>query len=332
MDRTFTASEAAALRDTGQRLLTAGEFARAEAALRRALRLQPDDAYIQNYLSVALLAQGRYAEAWPLQARRLEAPGLGSPRPPLDEPEWLGEPLAGKHLLIVGEQGLGDQIMYARFALMARALAADVTLLCRPALTRLFRTSLGMRVLGMAGTVEAPDPDFWVMTASLPARFGITTQTIPGAPYLFAEPRPTGARIGVATRGNPQHGYDALRSLPPDIGRRLLALPGVLDLSPEATGARDFADTAEIVAGLDLVISVDTAVAHLAGALGKPVWILLPALGLDWRWMQGRRDSPWYPSARLFRQARPHDWGPVLEAVEAALEGGASPSGIAPAH
>lgn len=322
MDRSPALAEAAALRQEGERLKLLGEFSRAETVLREALRLAPEDPYTQVHLSHVLLTQGRYAEAWPLQARRLEAVALGSPRPPLDEPEWMGESLAGKRLLIVGEQGAGDQIMYARFAPLARNAGADVTLLCRADLARLFQASIGVATLAMQGTVETPDPDVWALTASLPARFGVTAESIPAAPYLFAEPRPATGWIGVVARGNPLHPYDALRSLPPEAAARLAALPGAVDLSPTATGARDFADTAAIIAGLDLVISVDTSAAHLAGAMGKPAWILLPAYGLDWRWMEHRSDSPWYPSARLFRQTRPGDWMGVLDQVAAALKSG----------
>jgi ADP-heptose:LPS heptosyltransferase len=121
------------------------------------------------------------------------------------------------------------------------------------------------------------------------------------------------------TRGNPGHANDAHRSLPDDFGRELLALPGAVDLDPSSTGARDFQDTAEIVAGLDLVISVDTSVAHLAGAMGKPVWILLPAVSVDWRWMSARADTPWYPSARLFRATEAGGWRAVMDEVGAAM-------------
>ncbi|MBL8556316.1 MAG: hypothetical protein JNL41_18725, partial [Phenylobacterium sp.] len=143
--------------------------------------------------------------------------------------------------------------------------------------------------------------------------------TLPSAPYLRAATRPAGGRIGVATRGNPGHSNDAHRSLPADVAAELLALPGAMSLEPEATGAKDFAETAAIVAGLDLVIAVDTAVAHLAGALGRPAWILLPRIFTDWRWMEGRADSPWYPTARLFRQASPGDWSAVLAEVRRTL-------------
>jgi ADP-heptose:LPS heptosyltransferase len=117
-------------------------------------------------------------------------------------------------------------------------------------------------------------------------------------------------------RGNPVHGNDANRSLPAEAEAELHALPGdVVALAPEETGAADFADTADLIAGLDLVISVDTAMAHLAGAMGKPCWVLLPAAWQDWRWLRGRKDSPWYPSLRLYRQRTAGDWREVLDEV-----------------
>lgn len=296
-----------------------GRHAEAEAALREAVRRGPADPRIRVLLGEALLAQGRYEDAWPLMEARLDAPELGSPRPPLDQPEWRGEPLAGKRLLIIGEQGAGDQIMYARFAPILQARGAEVMLLCLPSLARLFARSLGVTVAGMAGRVELPDPDYWTLTASLPARFGMSLTGVPNGRYLSALARLLDRKIGVATRGNPRHWNDARRSLPPEAASRLLARGDVLDLAPEATGAKDFLDTAEIIAGLDLVISVDTSAAHLAGAMGKPVWILLPAYGVDWRWLLGRSDTPWYPSARLWRQPEDGDWGSVLDGIEAEL-------------
>lgn len=316
------AAKAEALRLLGAQKKIAGELQAAERALREALALEPESPRTQVLLAEVLLSQGRYAEAWPLSEARLEVGPLGSARPPLDEPEWMGEPIAGKRLLIVGEQGMGDQIMYARYAPLLKAQGVEVSLLCLPPLARLFSASLGVEVHAMAGRVEMPDPHCWVMAASLPARFGTTLETIPASPYLFAPPRATGARIGVTARGNPRHAHDAWRSLPEDQAARLLGRKGAISLAPEVTGAADFFDTAQIIAGLDLVISVDTSVAHLAGAMGKPVWILLPARGNDWRWMEGRADSPWYPSARLLRQAEIGRWDPLLERVEGALAAG----------
>jgi len=292
----------------------------AEASLREAMRLRPDDARTRHALGTVLMAQGRYRDGWPLYEARRDVPELGLSRPPLQHPEWQGEDLAGRSLVILPEQGLGDQIQYARFAPWLAAKGAKVTLICLPPLRRLFAANLGVEVIGAEGRISFAPPDYWVLTSSIVGRTGLDIEAIPNAPYLRADPHPQAAgRIGVVTRGSPQHANDAQRSLPEDAARELMSLPGALNLQPESLGARDFLDTASVIAGLDLVITVDTAVAHLAGAMGRPVWILLPYLMTDWRWMTGRADSPWYPSARLFRQPAPGDWGSVLAEVRAAL-------------
>ena len=163
------------------------------------------------------------------------------------------------------------------------------------------------------------------MSGSLAARLGMTLETVPAGPYIAAPHAwpllGEGLNVGLMTRGNPTHENDANRSLPEDAARRLRDLPvRTFDLDPAATGARDFADTAALLERLDLVISVDTAVAHLAGAMGRPGWVLLPAVETDWRWLRGRRDSPWYPSLTLYRQGPGEGWGPVIDRVVADLE------------
>lgn len=299
-----------------------GRLDEAEAALRRAHALKPDNAESQLALAGVLLAQGRYAEGWPLFEARHVIPTATTRKPEHPQPEWRGEPLAGRRLLIWPDEGYGDQIQFSRFAPWLAGQGAEVTLLAPPPLFRLFETSFpDVRVAKTEGQVEVPDPDCWVMSASLAARAGITLENLPAGPYLRAAQvaTPAGARIGVVGRGNPRHANDAYRTLPAELRSRLLALPQAISLLPEDTGVRDFADTAALIAGLDLVISVDTSVAHLAGAMGKPVWILLPAFRTDWRWMRGRADSPWYPSARLFRQPRIGDWAAVVDAVTEAV-------------
>jgi hypothetical protein len=294
-----------------------GRLAEAEAELRRAVELAPETARSRHALGFVLLRRGRYAEGWPLYEARHATPQIGTARPDLPYPQWRGEDLAGQGLLIFGEQGFGDQIMAARFAPWLAASGVDVTLLCHPLLTRLF-AGLGVRVVGMSGSVEFPSPAAFVMSGDLAGRAGMTPETLPNAPYLRGDPGGQGrGGLGVVVRGNPGHINDRSRSLPPELGARLLALPGARSLAPEDTGAADFQATADLIAGLDLVITVDTAVAHLAGAMGKPVWILIPRLMTDWRWGETGETTPWYPSARLYRQEALGDWTAVIDRIDA---------------
>jgi hypothetical protein len=283
-----------------------GRLSEAEALARMAMAIAPSSTQAQMALALVLLTSGRFAEAWPLYEARLRT------KPALPFPEWDGRPV--RRLLVYGEQGAGDQIMLARFSAQLAAGGCEIVQFCHQSLERLF-SQLPVMPIAMRGAAEFPDPDAWVMSNSLPHRLGVTLDHLSGEPYLKAEPRRGLGRIGVKARGNPAHTNDANRSLPEREAARLLALPGAISLEPDATGARDFTTTAEIIAGLDLVIAVDTSTAHLAGALGKLVWVLLPCTNTDWRWLSGRSDSPWYASARLFRQPRPGDWASVLDEV-----------------
>lgn len=289
----------------------------AERHLRVALEAEPASALAKFRLSTVLLAQGRYAEAWPLWESRPSR--LASPLRELRFPEWRGEPLSGRSILLWCEQGLGDEIQFARFARTLRKLgAAKITLACRQPNLRLL-AQCADAVLSRDDPARFPDHDFWLMLGSLPGRLAVDVEEVGAEPYLAAQPAGARGRIGVVYRGNPAHELDPLRSLPDELGRELLALPGAISLHPEDTGARDMQETANILAGLEWVISVDTSVAHLAGSLGRPVWVLLPAYGTDWRWMQGRSDSPWYASMRLFRQNEPGEWTPVIEEISRLL-------------
>lgn len=293
----------------------------AEPFLRAAHAIEPADAETKVTLGFALLAQQNYAEGWPLYEARYELGGAQRPKPTLPFPEWRGEPLEGRRLLIWPDEGIGDQIQFLRFALPLQADGADLAVCCSLPLQRLFAANLSAFVVALTVRVELPQPDCWTMSGFLPGRLGLTPQTAPAPPYLTATAtrRVGGPRLGVMGRGNPQHLNDAHRSLWPEQAQRLLDVPGALDLHPDSTGAQDFADTAAIIAGLDLVISVDTSVAHLAAAMGKPTWILLPTIGLDWRWGLSGEQTAWYPAARLFRQPRINDWPGVVDAVIAAL-------------
>lgn len=310
--------EAEAYHYRGVELEAAGRLDEAEAAFRHVLALKPDAHGTARLLGVLLLSQGRLAEGFHFFEARHALPRLAKPALPF--PEWRGEPLAGKRLLIWPEQGFGDQIQFARFAPILKAQGVDVTILCRPGLERLFAQSLEVRVKAAAGAVDFPDPDAWVMAGSLAARMGVTLEAVPAEAYLRSASPPStpwaGLKVGVMSAGNPEHSNDANRSLPQADAKRLRSLAAdIVELDPAVSGARDFADTADIIAGLDLVVSVDTAVAHLAGAMGKPCWVLIPAVSTDWRWLRERADSPWYPSMRLYRQATPGDWSPEIARI-----------------
>lgn len=303
-----------------------GDHATAEDYYRHAHERVPDAPGYRVLLGQARLFRGDYAGGFPLFDAWRDLPdGKPLAAPDLPIPPWRGEPLAGKRVLIWSEEGLGDQIMYARFAPELRKRGASVVWVAPPELVRLFRDGLGVETVPAGVGADVPGVvDYVVPSSRLPALLMPDLKALPPAPYLTvaaAAPR-DGVRIGVKARGNPENVKRAQRTLDEASAARLLALPGAIDLEPASTGARDLHDTAAIIAGLDTVISVDTSVAHLAGALGKPVCILLPMRGVSWRWGRTGERSDWYGSARLFRQRTPDDWtGAVDEAIAAAQAG-----------
>lgn len=285
-------------------------FDDAERLARAGLQRHPGDGRLRAFLSSILLIQGRYHDGFrerECRDGRLRCPARGLPYP-----EWDGQ-LAGRSLLVWGEQGLGDEIQGVRFlrALKDRG-AARVTLACLPQNVRAFEGLGANLVVSRLGDVSVPKHDAWTALWSLPYRLGLALEDISGAPYLAAEPRPGGG-IGLAERGSPTNLRDADRSMPE--GLLQAAVPEGRLLAPEG----DVRDSLERLAGLDLVITVDTSWAHMAGALGVPCWVLLPFRELDWRWLRERRESPWYDSVRLFRQPAPGDWASVIDQVRAAL-------------
>ena len=329
----------------------------AEESYRRAIALDADYRLAYFNFSYLLLRQGRFAEGWRcLEARkwydRLESV-LACPR-------WQGEALDGKALLIGIEAGHGDMIQFCRYAAVLKARgAAKITVICHPALKTLFLTLAAVdRVVAIDEPLPASDWDFWTPPLSIPYHCQTRIDSIPASlPYLHASPeqiarwaaplRAHGAarelRVGVAWKGNPRFENDADRSLP-DLsvlaplgavaGVRFFSLqkgagedetaclPADLPLVNLGPQILDFSDTAGIIEHLDLVICVDTAVGHLAGAMGKACWVLLPDYKADWRWLTGRSDSPWYPTVmRLFRQPRMGDWTTVIAEVRSALQG-----------
>lgn len=299
-----------------------GRLDRAEALARSALKRAPADPAAHYMLATVLLTRGDYAGGLPHFETRHRV--FNRLMPKLPYPAWRGEPV--RQLLVWPEQGYGDQIQMARFAARL-AENAKVSWVTPTPLARLFSECLPVEVIEVAQSITFPDPDAWVMSFGLPLCLGVRTPAdLPSEPYLRA---PAAARtrwasyakgefkIGVAWRGNPDHRNDAHRSLPARAALEPLGAYGAVHDLTDPVG--DFADTAAVVEQLDLVITVDTALAHLAGAMGKACWVLLPAIEVDWRWMTGRTDSPWYPSIRLFRQTTPGDWAPVIQQVTSAL-------------
>lgn len=319
---------AAAHHGLGNALLATGRSREAEAAFRAAVELAPASPAPRYGLSQTLMAQGLHREAQAYLVSRHDIAQLAIPRRGYAGVPWAGEDLAGKRLLIFPEQGLGDQIMMARFAPRLQAAGADVTLLCQPVLTEIFST-LGVRVVAAEGAARFPKPDYWTTVIDLPGLMGLERNDVSSSPYLAA---PAGAslgagfHIGVVAVGNPANPNDRQRSLFGEDAARLNALPGVIhSLAPRE--GRSLADLAALIARLDLVISVDSAVAHLAGALGRPVWILIPAVKTDWRWGErGSQASPWYGSARLFWSAPDGSWADTIQRVTQALQALSQPS------
>lgn len=247
----------------------------------------------------------------------MEGGGIWAVNPETPAPEWRGEDIRDRAVVVCAEQGYGDQMMFARYLPFLEERGARAVIACNALMRPLFATR-GYAVARFSpGSHQIPHCDTWVLIGSLPHRLGLGA---PPLPMQFAIPR-GGGGVGVVPTGNPVYFNDANRSLPAEYQAQLLAMGR--DLRPEATGARNFQESAKLFAGLDLVITVDTAAAHLAGSIGVPTWVLLPCIGTDWRWLRDRSDSPWYPSVRLFRQPAPGDWESVFREVRAGVpEGG----------
>lgn len=330
----------------------------AAASYERALQIYPHYVQAHYNLAFTWLQLGQFARGWQEYEWRWQESLQVRKKPNFTQPLWLGKPsLKGKTILLHAEGGLGDTLQFCRYASLVAARGARVLLQVQAPLVKLLATLDGAhRVIAQGARLPAFDTHCALM--SLPLAFGTRLNTIPAAlPYLYSDParvavwrkrldaavnksqapRSRRRRIGLVWSGNPAHRND---------GNRSLALAEVLPLLDQRAewvslqrdvresdapllaqhpslhhfGARlkDFADTAALIELMDLVISVDTSVAHLAGAMGKPLWLLLP-FNPDWRWLLRRRDSPWYPSARLFRQSAIGDWASVIAKVGQAL-------------
>ncbi|WP_448207476.1 tetratricopeptide repeat protein [Azospirillum sp. sgz302134] len=316
----------------------------AERCYRRAM--VADTRYTRSafHLSMVLLLDGRFREGWEMYESRAHIPEAD--KRSFQVPLWKGEPLAGKRVLLFTEQGFGDTLQMLRYVPLLTQQAAAVYLETPPPMMRLAASLPGGPALVEMGK-PVPPIDYRCSLMSLPYRLGCVSEAkIPAnVPYLSAPPELTARwgdaigrggrpRVGLAWAGNPAHGNDRARSMPAELVRPLLDVDGIefILIQKEPRPAEqevlmssgrcraigplvgDFADTAGLLSALDLLISVDTSVGHLAGALGRPVWMMIP-FSPDWRWLMEREDSPWYPTLRLFRQTAPGDWPGVVARV-----------------
>jgi lipoprotein NlpI len=323
-----------------------GQLDDAIAAYRQAIIIRPKFAEAHHSLSLLLLSRGDFQHGWDEHEWRWKCKDFPSVPRNFAQPQWDGRPLDGRTLLLYAEQGFGDALQFIRYVPMVAQRGGRIIIECKAELQRLFQTMAAGCQIVVRGQ-PLPAFDLQCPLLSLPLVFGTTLANLPrNVPYLHADAEAAGrwqrrmadhsplVRVGLVWSGSPGHKNDRNRStklarLAPLVqapGVRFFSLqkgdagaeakrppPGMelIDWTEELT---DFADTAALIANLDLVITVDTAVAHLAGAMGKQVWTLLPFVA-DWRWLLEREDSPWYPSMRLFRQPSWGDWDSVINRV-----------------
>lgn len=324
-----------------------GELEYAVRELALLAELAPNDGDVHFNFALALLASGRMAEGWGehewrfRKARPVEQRHGGIPR-------WQGEALMGKRLLIHAEQGYGDSLQFIRYAGLLADRGATVLVEAQDRIIApLLATVPGVAMVFARGDA-VPPADYQIPMMSLPLPFGDSGWPPPRPPYLSACVDKVvswrkqllelkGLKVGLAWAGRAEHENDANRSIPEQLLSPFGELSGVSFVSLQVARGRleevpfklfdpsswvaDFSDSAALVSALDLVVTVDSAVAHLAGGLGVPAWIMLP-WNPDWRWQHGRSDSDWYPSVRLFRQSLPGDWGRVVGSVAAELHNG----------
>jgi tetratricopeptide (TPR) repeat protein len=322
----------------------------AGAAYRQAIALNPNLAEAHYNLSLLFLARGDFPPGWEEYEWRRKRQSVPFSLSGFAEPKWDGRPLEGRTLLLHAEQGFGDSIQFIRYLPMVAQRGGKIIIECRANLQRLFQMMAGKCQVVASGQ-PMPAFDLHCPLLSLPGVFGTTLATIPNiVPYLEADAEDVRSwrrrlsehsqvvKVGLVWAGSPVHKNDRNRSIKLASLAPLRKAPGVCFFSLQKGNAaaeahsphsdmelvdwseelKDFADTAALIANLDLVIGVDTAVVHLAGAMGKPVWTLLP-FAADWRWLLNREDNPWYPSMRLFRQSSWGDWGGVITRVAEAL-------------
>jgi tetratricopeptide (TPR) repeat protein len=341
---------AAAYHNLGNALTGQLKLDEAADCYRRALELEPTDAETHNNQALLMLLTGDFVQGWAESEWRWKTGVM--PSRPFPQPRWNGQPLDGQTILLHAEQGLGDTIQFIRYAPLIKAFDGIVLVCCQKLLVRLLATCPGIDQIVAAGE-ELPPFDVHLPLLSAPGVLGTTLETIPAnVPYLFADSQLVdqwrqrfanlkGFRIGINWHGRTGHGAFRLRDIPLECFTSIADLPGVQLVSLQQGPGRSelaqtahlsifdpgdnvdkehgaFMDTAAIMMNLDLVITSDTSIPHLAGALGVPVWLALP-FAPDWRWLLDRSDTPWYPTMRLFRQKTPGDWTTVFDEIKLAL-------------
>ena len=334
-----------AFNNYGNVLREMGRPDRAQPFLEHAIRLDPASETARFNLAVCYLLQGNYQQGWPAYEDRWNYQHLKGTLPNFPQPKWTGQELADKTVLVIGEQGLGDTIQFVRFCTALVHKGAQVVLVVDAGLVSLFGSSPGMQIL--AFNQELPSFDYWIPIMSLPGQLGITVETLKSPlTYLTINSAALPAwqqrlgprrrlRVGVSWSGRKDTWIHQHKSVPfGQIVNMIQACPEYqwvnlqIDCTDEESQALQdlgvgtypgtiscMADSAALISCLDVVISVDTAVSHLAAALGKSTWIMLNQYGQDWRWLLNRSDSPWYPTARLFRQPTIGNWGPAITQI-----------------
>lgn len=321
-----------------------GDLAASEQCYQIALQHHPDSASARFGLGTMQLAQGKFTEGWPNYEARWKTTAFRGAVRNFTQPQWTGQDIRGARILVYSEQGLGDTMHFARYISRLASRGARAYFEVQKPVYRLLQNLEGAEQVFEQGAT-LPEFDWQCPLFSLPLAFQTELASIPAkVPYLRPSEQavqewskrldPTSFRVGVVWSGSPKHPFERYRSVPVAQLAQLSRIPRIalysLQKGPKASQAdelssglrivnldkeqSDFADTAAIIANLDLVITIDTSVAHLAGGMGKPVWILLHN-SPDWRWMRGREDSPWYPTARLFRQRAREQWNDVFDHV-----------------
>jgi Flp pilus assembly protein TadD len=337
----------------GKALENLGRPAEALSSYRQVLRLDPRHAEAELNMAMLQLLTGDFEQGWPSREARRRTAIWAAAYPKFTQPMWQGcESVEGKTILVYEDEGYGDAIQFARYVPLLAARGARVILVVGDALVPLLSQLSGVSQCLPKSATALPAFDMHCPACSLPLAFGTRLDTIPLLPSYLAAPSERARaweqalltdlgprdrlRVGLAWSGRPTHLNDHRRSIPlhafsPLLGANAMFISLQKDVRPDdkaqlakgrlidvAEHLVNFAETAALMSCLDLVITVDTSVAHLAGALGRPTWLLLPFTP-DWRWLLERDDSPWYPSLRLFRQSEARDWAEVLDSVQRAL-------------